>query len=143
MARYTTTIRSPWDARRAFDFMADVRNFEKWDPGVSSSEMVSGVEPGVGTEYEVTVKTGPMKYTTNEFDRPTRTVVDAETAVLTSHDVIEVKSVETGCEVTYDAVLELKGPLKLVDPLLGLLFKRIGDDAAAGMTTALEGVKVR
>ena len=32
-----------------------------------------------------------------------------------------------GSDVTYDATLELRGPLALLDPLLGLVFNRIGD----------------
>jgi hypothetical protein len=35
--------------------------------------------------------------------------------------------------VTYDAELRMNGLLKVVDPLLGLMFKRIGDRAVAGL----------
>ena len=37
MAKYVTTIRSPRSQQEAFDFMADLRNFEDWDPGVQSA----------------------------------------------------------------------------------------------------------
>ena len=40
--------------------------------------------------------------------------------------------------MTYDADLRLKGPLgRLMDPLLGLAFRRIGDRAAVGLGNAL------
>ena len=39
----------------------------------------------------------------------------------------------------YDAELELSGLLGLADPVLGLVFGRIGDRAAAGMAVALDG----
>ena len=34
MARYVNTIRSARSQTDAFYFMADLRNFEQWDPGV-------------------------------------------------------------------------------------------------------------
>ncbi|MDH3227231.1 MAG: SRPBCC family protein [Thermoleophilia bacterium] len=46
MGRYIATIRSPSSAERAFDYMADLRNFEEWDPGVRSSTLVAGTSQG-------------------------------------------------------------------------------------------------
>lgn len=143
MARYTTTIASPWDAQKAFDYMADLRNFADWDPGVKSSKIISGSEPGVGTKYKVTVALTALTYVTREFDRPTRTVAEATTSLLHSYDIIEVTETSDGCEVFYDAELKLRGVFGLADPLLGLTFGRIGDKAAAGMAAALEGTKIR
>jgi hypothetical protein len=39
--------------------------------------------------------------------------------------------------MTYDAELTLKGAIKLIDPLFGLAFKRLGDNAAAGLRREL------
>ena len=44
--------------------------------------------------------------------------------------------------VTYDAELKLNGVLRCADFVLKPLFKRIGDRAAKGLTTALGGVVV-
>jgi len=41
------------------------------------------------------------------------------------------------------AELTLNGPLGLADPLLALVFDRIGDKAAAGMVDALDGKKLQ
>lgn len=143
MARYTTTIASPWPADKAFDYMADLRNFAEWDPGVKKSVMQAGTEPGVGTSYDVTVRFATLTYVTKEYDAPTRTVAEAKSTLLRSYDVIEVTPTESGCEVFYDARLTLNGPLGLADPLLGMAFDRIGDKAAAGMAKALDGTKLR
>lgn len=139
MARYTTTIRSTWTAAEAFDYMADARNFADWDPGVTSSRLVVGDVPAEGAAYDVTVTGTTLRYVTNEYDAPRRAVLEAKSFFLRSHDVIEVSELGDGCEVTYDATLELNGLLGLGDPLLGLVFDRIGDRAAAGMATALDG----
>ncbi|MGB5758853.1 MAG: SRPBCC family protein [Acidimicrobiales bacterium] len=143
MAHYSTTVQSPWDADRAFDYMADLRNFERWDPGVQSSKLVEGTEPGTGAAYDVKVSGTTLRYETLEFDRPRRTVVEANSSLLRSYDVIEVTPADTGSTVRYEATLELKGILQFADPILGLIFNRIGDRAASGMAKALESAKVR
>jgi hypothetical protein len=83
-----------------------------------------------------------LRYETREFDPPARTVVEARSKRLRSYDVIDITERDDGCEVVYDATLELNGVLKVADLLLGLFFRRIGDKAAAGMERALEGQKV-
>ena len=142
MARYTTTIRTPWSAERAFDYMADLRNFEKWDPGVRSSRLVAGTEPGLGAAYDVTVTGTELRYKVTEFVRPTRTVAEAESARLRSYDVIDIAPNGSGADVTYDATLELKGLFRVVEPVMRIIFRRIGDKAGAGMARALEGHKI-
>jgi len=142
MARYTTTVATNWSADEAFDYMADLRNFEEWDPGVKSSKIVTGDTAGLDAEYDVTVGFTTLRYVTKEFQKPRRAVVEAKSPVLRSYDVIEIAETSNGCEVTYDAILELNGPLKLADPLLGLVFARIGDKASAGLVKALSGTKV-
>jgi ribosome-associated toxin RatA of RatAB toxin-antitoxin module len=139
MARYVTTIHSDWSPEEAFAFMADARNFAEWDPGVHRSKMVKGEEPAVGTAYDVTVTGAQLRYVTKEFEAPRRVVLEARSMLLRSYDVIDVEPRGDGCSVTYDATLELAGPLGLIDPVLGLVFDRIGDRAAAGMAAALDG----
>lgn len=139
MANYACTVASPLSPKQVFDYVADLRNIERWDPGVSSSTIRSGLEPGVGTSYAVTAGGTDLVYRTLSFDRPKRTVLEARTATLRSYDVITVAPDESGSTVIYNATLELTGPLRVFDPLLGLLFKRIGDKAAGGLEDALLG----
>lgn len=135
-----TTIRTPWSAEDAFDYMADCRNFADWDPGVRSSILVAGSEPGVGAAYDVTVTGTTLRYETREFERPRRTVVEATSKRLHSYDVIEVVANDEGCDVRYDATLEIRGALKVIGgPIMAIVFQRIGRKAAAGMATKLDG----
>ena len=142
MAHYEAIINSPWNVEEAFRYMADLRNFVEWDPGVSSAEMVVGDEPGPGTAYLLKVGVTELRYETKEFDPPSRIVVEAVSNRLRSYDIIEVTPSENGCQVRYDATLELAGPLRIFDPALRLFFNRIGDRAAAGMQRVLEGTLV-
>ncbi|MDH3299091.1 MAG: SRPBCC family protein [Acidimicrobiia bacterium] len=146
MARYVVHVRTPLDQAAAFDYMADLRNFEGWDPGVLGVEQVEGTTPVIGAEYDVTVQALPkpmvLRYRIITFDPSHLVVALAESTLLTSLDRITVDTDDEGTTVTYDAELTLSGPLGLADPLLGIAFKRIGDRAAAGLIEALDGERV-
>jgi hypothetical protein len=151
MARYTTSVSTARSAADAFAFMADLRHFATWDPGVTGVTQVSGDGGGADAVFDVVVKGVPkditLRYVTKEYAPPTGStkgslLVVAKSRMLTSIDRVTVAPTETGCHVTYDAELLLNGPLKLLDPLLGLSFKKIGDRAAAGLVAALAGTKV-
>ncbi len=135
MASYRTSVHTAWSPETAFDFMADLRNFAIWDPGVGSVRLVKGARPGLGTAFDVDVHAGPrtitLRYQTTEFRRPHRLVVVATTPTLVSLDEITVEREPGGATVTYDAELSLRGVLRLADPLLAVAFRRIGDRAAA------------
>lgn len=142
MPRYLTSVPTAWSPAVAFDFMADVRNFVRWDPGVESVS-VAGDERGPGASYDVVVRAGPrrlvLRYEVEEWDAPRRLLLMAKTAALQSIDEIEVQPADGGAVVTYDARLNLRGALSVGNPLLGLVFRRIGDRAAAGLRRALGG----
>ncbi len=146
MARYTVSVRTSMSPEEAFDYMADLRNFAEWDPGVVSSELVEGDEPALGSVFEVAVNAvgGPMKlrYRIERYERPDVVVAIASNRRLTSDDTITVEAADGGSIVTYDAVLTLNGLFRFADPLLSLAFRRIGDKAAAGLIEALAGERV-
>ena len=142
MARYQTSIQTPMPLEQAFDFMADLRNFERWDPGVSSSQQGEGVGPGLDAVYEVFANGTQLTYSIVEYDRPRRLVAEANTDRLRSYDVITIEAVGLGSVVTYDATLELKGLYRLFGPVMGLIFRRIGSQADTGLQKALDGKKV-
>lgn len=143
MPRYVTSIRTDWSPAQTFGFMADVRNFVRWDPGVESVSVVTGDGPGPQTAYDVVVRAGPrrlaMRYAVKEWDAPRRLVLVARTATLRSVDEIRVEPADGGAVVTYDARLDLRGVLSAGNPLLSLVFRRVGDRAAAGLQSALVG----
>lgn len=146
MARYVVRVRSPKSAAEAFAFMADLRNFARWDPGVEEVHQVQGEGGGPDSVFDVAVKgvRGPMtlRYHTTTYTEPEKVVARARTSRLTSLDTITVQPDGAGSIVTYDAVLELNGVLGVADPLLKLAFNRIGGRAAAGLVQALDGQRV-
>jgi hypothetical protein len=80
-------------------------------------------------------------YTTIAFEAPRQLVLRAESSTVVSEDTISVRPTDGGCEVTYEADLRPKGLMKLADPLLGLMFKRLGDNAAAGLRRELAALR--
>ena len=146
MARYATNIRTDRSPTDAFAFMADLRNFEAWDPGVQDAKQVVGDGGGPDAEFDVTVdapgKGLTLRYVTTEYDAPNRVVVRAESTMLTSLDRIDVVADGDGSLVTYDAELTLNGPLGIFDVFLKPVFNRIGGKADRGLQDALDGEKV-
>ena len=43
MARYVTKVRTPRSVEDAFAYMADLRNFAEWDPGVTAAGSASPI----------------------------------------------------------------------------------------------------
>ena len=142
MARYKTCIQTGMPVDSAFAFMADLRNFERWDPGVSSSHQVTGDGPAVGACYAVIANGTELVYSVTDFDYPHRIVAEANTDRLRSYDVITVEERDGGSLVAYDATLTLKGGYRILEPLMALLFRRIGSRADRGLQQALDGKKV-
>jgi carbon monoxide dehydrogenase subunit G len=141
MARYVTTVRSAKTPREAFAYMADLRNFAEWDPGVKAVRQVEGSGGGPDAVFDVTVVApGPdltLRYVTEEHDAPHNLLVVARSSVFTSIDRITVEPDGTGSLVTYDADLRLNGVLRIGDLGLRLVFGQIGDRAAAGLRRVL------
>lgn len=144
MAHYRTTVDTPWSPQRAFGYLSDLEHFAEWDPGVKRSVQVAGDGVAEGAAFDVTVggvgRDMTLRYEIVELDAPDRVEVRAETGTLLSVDVMTFDPTgDGGCRVTYDADLSLKGVLRFANPLLGVVFGRIGDRAAAGLRRVLDG----
>ncbi len=131
----------------AFAYMADLRNFAAWDPGVTRVRQVIGDGPSEDAVFDVTVRSVPtpvtLRYETRLYEPDHRLVVRADSQTLTSVDEVTVVPDGDGSIVTYDAELTLRGFLAVFDLGLRLVFHRIGDRAAAGLRRALDGAEVR
>ncbi|HWJ63775.1 MAG TPA: SRPBCC family protein [Acidimicrobiales bacterium] len=142
MARYHLRVRTDWPAPEAFAYLADLSNFDDWDPGIASSVQVTGEGPGVGAAYDVDASGSTLRYVVDVFDPPHRVRAHARNRWLTSVDTISVSTDGAGSIVTYDADLRLHGPLRLGDPILALFLRRIGDRARDGLRQKLQGATV-
>jgi carbon monoxide dehydrogenase subunit G len=141
MARYRDVISSPRTADEAFAYMARFSNVSEWDPTVAAAQQLTDGEPALGTRFRVVIRwlgrEIELEYEITEFEPPRRLVLRAENGTSVSEDTVEVVARGRGSDVTYDARIDLKGVGRLFDPLLGLAFKRLGDNAAAGLRREL------
>jgi hypothetical protein len=135
IARYITTISSTLAPEAAFAYMADFANAREWDPSVSRSQRVDD------STFDLTARFGgrdvELRYRVVERDPPRRVVLEAKGSGFTSRDTITVSAAGQGSEVHYDALLAFEGARRLLDPVMSRLFKRLGDEAAAGLRRVL------
>ncbi len=147
MAHYQCRISTPMSVADAFDFMAEVRNFERWDPGVVSAVQVDGEGPGPEAKYDLLTSNNGretlFRYEVTEYRPPDRFTIVGKKMPFTSVDVIEVDTDDGQTIVTYDAVLTVPFPLSLGDRWLQGVFDRIGDAAASGLARELGGEWLR
>ncbi|WP_354701611.1 hypothetical protein DSM112329_01936 [Paraconexibacter sp. AEG42_29] len=134
MARYVTTVPSRLTVDEAFAYMADFRNVTAWDPSIETIELTRGEAGALGSRYRVRLKTTTLEYETTAVTRGASVVLRGDNSWVVSIDEISVAAGDGGlADVTYDARLSLKGPLKLVDPLLSIVFGRLGGKARDGL----------
>ncbi len=141
MANYNTTVDSPKSPEEAFDYLSDFTTAGEWDANTVSSELVKGDAKEVGAEYRVVTRFGgremTLTYRTVELDRPRKVVLESGNSSTKITDTMSFEPTASGTRVTYDANVAPRGLAKLLDPVLTLIFKRVGDNAAKGLREAL------
>lgn len=137
MAHYLGTLETSRPAEEVFAYMSDFSTTGEWDPGVAEAQRLDQKAIGVGSEFRVVAaflgREIPLVYRITEYDPPRLTTLRAESSTVVSLDTITVESHGGVTHITYDANLSLQGALKLFDPVLALVFKRLGDRALAGL----------
>ena len=141
MAHYQAVIETSLRPQAILDYMADFANAREWDPGVSDARALTPGAPRLGSEFELDVamarRSVPLRYRIVEFDSNHVRLV-AQNSWLRSDDTIGVTPTSSGTTLTYDAHLALTGAARIAQPLLGLVFDRVGDRAAAGLAATIE-----
>ncbi|MEO8273891.1 MAG: SRPBCC family protein [Chloroflexota bacterium] len=142
MAVLKEQIQTPLDIEDAFDFVADFANSAQWDPGVATSEPLGDGELRVGARYLLGVRMGsrvaPMTYTVTKLERPNRVILAGEGSGVSAIDDISFSATAAGTTIDYVADIRLKGALRILAPFAGGSFRRIADNARAGMQRTLD-----
>jgi hypothetical protein len=141
MAHYRATIDIQQPRADVFAYLSDFSTTEEWDPGVVEAERVNGAAVGQGSEFRLVAeflgRKNELTYRIVEYDPPRAVTFLGENATVMSRDRITFEEIADGTQVTYDADLAPKGPLRIADPLLALAFTRVGDRALAGLRRTL------
>ncbi len=143
MARYVAAIPSSWCVEEAFSYMSDLANARFWDPSVVSAFRIDDGQLVVNTEFELTVRFAgrnkTLRYRVTSLEAPRATTFEATSGSLVSVDVLTFEPRANGCLVTYNAELRLRGVASVANPLLGVMFRRLGDRARDSLREILGG----
>lgn len=141
MARYRATVETELPLEEAFDYLSDFSTTQEWDPGVVRAARVDEGPVGNGSEFNLVAsfmgRDNELTYGVVEYAPPTGVTFRGENATVVSLDRITLDRRGGGTTITYDADLRLKGVLRVLDPVLGLAFRRVGDRALAGLSRTL------
>jgi len=143
MAQQVFTVSSSLSVPEAFDRCIDLTRVNEWDRGVSNSRLISGTGSAVGSEFDVTVtgfdgQPAHVVYRLLEVDAPNRFVMEGVNDVFRAYDVLTFTPTDDGCEVLYDAQLELLGDdPPMTSEQLDTLFARVAAVPEAGLGTFL------
>lgn len=137
----TRQIDRPLD--EVFAFTADFSNSEKWDPGVSSAQLVGDTPTGAGARYELMVEFGsreiPMTYRITAWEENRRVVLEGSGETIRAVDEIRFEASGEGTLVDYTADITFTNWMRFVGPLLAPVMRRVGERALDGLVEALEG----
>src|ERR1700689_3971901 len=143
MAHYHAAIDSPYGPAETFDYLATFSNAEQGDPGVLSGEQRDSGPVRVGTRFRLVVpflgRRLPLTYVVTRYSPAGVIALEAVSGLLRLGDWTEVAAEGDRATVSYDADVRLRGPLRLLDPMLQRGFGAVGDRAAAGLAAALAG----
>lgn len=130
------SVDTPLGAKDAFAFLSAFENTPQWDPGTPVVEKLSSGPVAVDHRYQAQAqfngKRQPIEYEVMELsDRHMKLRGDHRKFV--AYDSIDVHTRVHGSQVTYTAEFSLKGPAKLIEPLLKPVFMRLRDPAVNGL----------
>jgi carbon monoxide dehydrogenase subunit G len=106
-------------AEDVFDFLADVRNEQRWNPNVVRIERPSDGPLSVGDSFEgVYRRGGRMRFKLVQADKPSRLVFHGGGRQMTLAATLELERVGSATRVRMEAQIEPRGPLRLLAPLM-------------------------
>ena len=158
VANYETILSIAAPIEAAFAFVSDFRNAAKWDPRTYNARKTIDGPIGVGTRFVLTggmmseslinrlrlpvsVAGMALPYDVVEFDPPNEFVLAGESPILRWRDRLAFSEEGAGTRLHYFAELQFRGSLVIAEPLLRMMFRRIGDDATRELAaTVIDGV---
>ena len=134
------TVAATAPVEAVFAYLSDFTTTTEWDPGTVRTERVSGTGD-VGTTYRnisrFAGRETELTYTVVERRAPRTITLRGENRTIVATDTITVEPDGTGSRATYRAAFELRGVWKALQPFFRPAFRRLGDDAEAGLRASL------
>ena len=138
----TIAVKRP--LHEVFAYIADFSRVGEWDPAVSHATRLTGGAPGVGTEYEVVMRSGlKLKYTVVGFEENSQIEMSVESRLFTAKEKISFEFSGNFSHVRYRADFDFVAPLAAVIRVYPGGLDRVGKNAMSGLKKALEDPKRR
>ena len=140
--KYSREIAVQGEPAEVFAYLADFSNTSEWDPGITEARRLDEPPTRVGSRFEVITNfrgnRQRFEYVVSEYEPGVRIALHGEGEKAQSDDAIEVRAAEGGhTNVRYEAAIELKGVLRVVEPFMRPVFRRMGDAALNGLQARL------
>jgi uncharacterized protein YndB with AHSA1/START domain len=131
------TVRKP--VEDVFGYLADFENTVEWDPGTVATVKVEG---DGGTKYKNTSsfagRETELEYVVQQLEPGRIFQLRGENKTVTALDTMTFAETADGTQVTYRAEFEFKGVTRLIESLFRGQFRKLGDEAEAGLAAALD-----
>jgi carbon monoxide dehydrogenase subunit G len=143
MARYTGKLMTTRPIDDVFAYMSDFSNAQEWDPGTVRAERVDSGPVAVGSRFALRVsvlgRETDIEYVIIELEAPRLVVLRGENGSAVSLDRISLSSTGHETALTYEADLRMEGAGRLLDPLLAIVLRKLGDAALRSLRELLAG----
>jgi carbon monoxide dehydrogenase subunit G len=130
----------------AFLYLSDLGNAVSWDPSITRVEQLTPGPVGVGTRFRVTLRIVGVKatldYHVEVYEPERRIVFFGRGNGTTVTDTVLVTPYRGGSRVRWIAEIKLIAPLRLIDPILGMLFRPNINTAVTNLKRALDRIAV-
>ena len=135
--RLEVTLEQP--PERAFDFFVDFRNEPAWNPDCLTVEKTSDGPIGVGTTFTGKMKrVGPSESEIVALDRPRHcSVVDRSRGAEGTFD-FRFTPHDGGTRVEVTMQMKPRGPMRLLEPLMARMVKRMLADLPEKMRRGID-----
>ncbi|MFA5890904.1 MAG: SRPBCC family protein [Actinomycetota bacterium] len=137
MARYSASLETRLSPAACFAYLSDMSNAAEWDPGIAEAEKMTDGPVRVNSTFRLATTLLGRKitglYRVTSMTPPSEITFQSETTILRAQDAITIEKTREGSRITYNAILVGKGPLGVLDPALGLVFRRTTARTLAGL----------
>jgi carbon monoxide dehydrogenase subunit G len=139
--RYQREIEVAGPPDAVFAYIADFSSSAERDPGIVETRRLSAAPTTAGSRFELIAlfrgRRQRFEYVVTGYEEGRRIALRGEGEKALSDDVITVGSIDGRTRVGYGASLRLKGAYRIAEPFLRSTFRRMGDDALAGLAARL------
>lgn len=146
MIKVDGSIETKLSPEKAFAFLSEFENTSEWDPSTPVMDKLTPGPVAVGHRYhaesEFRGKRQSLEYEVIELTER-HIKLRGENKSITAFDSIDVGPSGQGSLVTYTAEFEIKGPAKILQPILKPAFMSLRDPALNGIRDTLNSLAAR